>query len=483
MAHRIISYDESAWWGTTTPRRWQAEALPLALDALFNGDRGIIRAVMGAGKSILQAEIIAQLDLDRGTVVMVTVPTVHLVNQLADTLDARLGFKVKRYCTGHNDDARRGAVNVVCHGSLDRFARSLNPSDFVVWLADEAHKTEAHALLEQIRIIDPIARIGFTATPWRSNDKESISSFDCLLFDYGPAAAIADGVIVDVELMPVPGRGRHVDEITVDIAECEGEGGIVNAYDIGDAEAIASKLRAADVTAAVVHSKMTPKAIRVAVAASKSGEAKVLVHANMLSEGVDMPWLRWMVARRDVQATIRFPQEVGRVLRAFPGKRTARIYDLHNLFGRLGLTLDAALGDTPIEEKVAAAPSEEPKPPTPRVHNTTSAKIAGLPALITRLRVHLGTKYGVRFVTRPKRETFNAFTGETTINHWYNDASDKQVYLLRTLLASHGKRLPEAYKPILRQVYSGEIRVDKGQASDLITALKFLKNNPRVTWS
>ena len=40
------------------PRRWQEEALPLAISSLREGKRPIISAIMGAGKSILLAELV-----------------------------------------------------------------------------------------------------------------------------------------------------------------------------------------------------------------------------------------------------------------------------------------------------------------------------------------------------------------------------------------------------------------------------------------
>ena len=65
-------------------RRWQAEALPLALEVVQRqaGDRRVIQACTGAGKSRLIAEIVRQT---RGDVV-ITCPTEALVTQIAATL-------------------------------------------------------------------------------------------------------------------------------------------------------------------------------------------------------------------------------------------------------------------------------------------------------------------------------------------------------------------------------------------------------------
>ena len=44
-------WDNAPW----KPRRWQQEALPVAIDALKAGKKPIISAIMGAGKSVLLA--------------------------------------------------------------------------------------------------------------------------------------------------------------------------------------------------------------------------------------------------------------------------------------------------------------------------------------------------------------------------------------------------------------------------------------------
>ena len=42
------------------PRKWQKSALPVAIEALRGGKRPIISAIMGAGKSVLIAELVYQ---------------------------------------------------------------------------------------------------------------------------------------------------------------------------------------------------------------------------------------------------------------------------------------------------------------------------------------------------------------------------------------------------------------------------------------
>lgn len=473
----------AARWSTSTPRTWQTAALPIALTALTTGARGVVRAVMGAGKSILQAELIAQLDLPDNVIVVVSVPTISLVMQLAKTIEARLGCEVRRYCTGHTGTKPAGKVNVACHPSLAAFAKSVPRGASVIWIADEAHKTESVQVLTAIEGINPIARIGFTATPWRAKEDESLSSFDELIFNYGPADGIADGVVVPVQMADLSAwAGLPVDELAVAVAVEESAGGIINADGIADAMSFARRLEAAGVSCGVIHSGLPKGEVASIIARSKSGEIKVMVHVNMLAEGVDMPWLRWMIARRKVKSSVRFPQEVGRILRAYPGKESARLYDPHDLWGILSLTLDAVLGGASLLEKNDPEPSDaEPEDKTPKACDILRVRTRSPMAVtVSEVRRHFGMHHNLIFSHR--KSSFDITTGEACGSHYDAPASEPQLRYLRDLLATEGARIPERLRPPLREFYKTGEGVDKGYARDLIIALKYLKDNPRVIW-
>jgi hypothetical protein len=86
----------------------------------------------------------------------------------------------------------------------------------------------------------------------------------------------------------------------------------------------------------------------------RSGRIRALVHVQLLTEGVDLPWLQWLALRRPVGSPVRLVQEVGRVLRAWPGKTEAVLYDPHDLLGELGLVHAAALEDAQKREGASA---------------------------------------------------------------------------------------------------------------------------------
>lgn len=408
-------------WLGWTPRRWQAEALPVALDAIERGVAGVIRAATGSGKSLVQAELVAELleGLAPDERIVVTVPTQKLVRQLAATIEERVPGAVGQYyqyakqierqviitchpstyhgwvecpeCTRREagafvreiqgeelEVARRvwvesqaagvdlehacaaplshqGAIRVLAEGRLawDLLRAGLRVK---VWIADECHQTECDLLHNWARWARPERVLGFTATPWRSSEYESLTLFDELIYDYGPSCAMQDGVVVIPETRTYGGHLEECDEICVEmiqqvLAERPGAPGVVSAVTCDDADRFAEVLDQEGIRAAAIHSKIGGRDEQTErLDQLERGELDCLVHVNMLAEGVDFPWLQWLCLRRPTSSRVRFCQEVGRVVRTHPGKDGAVVLDPHDLFGSLGLDYEAVLGGELAEE-------------------------------------------------------------------------------------------------------------------------------------
>lgn len=336
-----------------TLREWQKGAIDAAALAIKDKRRGVIRAIMGAGKSVVIAQL-AELAHVTGLHVVVTVPNQELVRQLASSIERFTELVVGRW---YADERDLWPVTVVCHASLATYEAAFaekygalvvdwveHPNGYRermptaprrLWIADEAHRTECETVLAWSA---PERRVALTATPWRAEHGESISSFDEVIFEYGAEQAHADGHVVKPTLHhPTSGDVDDVVAAWSRDALAKYGGGAINASSIDDADAFAARIGATAVHSA---SSATPDDARKIIA---TGGA--VVYVDMLAEGFDCPEIRWMALRRPVKSRVRFAQEVGRGLRADRGKTTCHMLDVHDLWGVHSMDWRAALGD------------------------------------------------------------------------------------------------------------------------------------------
>ena len=537
-------------WGGLAPRAWQAEALPVALDALRERSGGVIRAVMGAGKSVLMAEVVAHrlAELGPGRRIIVTAPTQRLVDQLAATVARRVGeANVGRYYQ-HAKQIERPVIvschpslcvsDLVCptcsvdtspraslegdalaaarsafqtaavaeveplpcldpyeHGHAHRvllggLARDLVSAGLIVdtWIGDEAHKSESPIVRAFTEWCRPEAVLGFTATPWRSSPRQRLELFAELVYDYGPSAAMRDGVVVPFELIhydgppPDPEDTQAVDRAAAAMIEyhlaAHPGPGVASAVSIEDAMDFAAYLNNRGVPSSAIHSRMKRAERDDVLGALRRGELLCVVHVALLVEGVDLPWLEWLCIRRppplDTSLTpTRIPQEIGRVLRAHPGKERAFVLDLFDTLGRFSIDYEAVVGGGPEDDSpkaeldrllaaIRAALAEEGEGPG----ESSTRRHACMPAVLQWIR---------RLSLALKLRGYDEL--KTSSTEWRGEPpTDKQIdYLMgrarvaaRVAEVSHGTRL--ACREACRMATSGALK--RGDASDLITIFK-----------
>ena len=468
--------DTTAPWegAPSPPRRWQAEALPRVIAALESGTRGVVSAFMGGGKSILAAEVVHQRMqlLTEDEVVVVGAPRRKLVRQLARAVSRRCGgLLVGAFYTGAKDIEQ--PVVVTCYASARALAATLERQGRRVALlvADECHQTEADTVIEAFEVLQPAAAVGFTATPFRSQDTERLSLWDEIIYRYTYNDAIADRVVTSYRVINWDGEGRaDVDQICLEHIRAHGEGpGIVSALSIEDAESYASLLSEQGIAAAAIHSRQgEPEQTRL-ISELQAGGLSALVHVSLLAEGVDLPWLRWLCLRRPVQSKVRFVQELGRVLRAHPGKEIALIIDPHDLLGKHGLSHPERLSDALLEEGEArpgrGVPREAP---------------VGLPQMPPAVAVGDVAAYlrwvqgALERVGLPPPERFDSA-------HWHHDRpSRRQLSLLRRYTWAPGY-LPKGHRELVEQLMepTTAASLSKLDVSELICVLLMI----RGAWS
>ena len=462
---------KTAWKGSAfTPRKWQAEALPEIIKQIKGMQRPIVSAIMGSGKSVLIAELawMALDNLKPKRKIVITAPRQSLVVQLAKTIENRCGAEnVGRFFAYEKTVDKK--IIVCCNASVSNLVDNLVDNRVALLIGDEVHGTESETFKESYKILKPACAVGFTATPYRSNEKETLTLWDTVAYRYTAADALSDGVIVPWKLVTWSGenyKADNVDGICLSLIRKSGKGpGIVSALDIEDAENYAQYLNKNGYKAKAIHSKM-PKSNREAtLQALETGELDMLVHVSLLSEGVDMPWLKWICLRRPVGARVRFVQEVGRVLRAHPDKKQAVIMDPHNLFSQHGLAYPEALGEMlvvdPDEEELASLKLDEDQ--ADRVRKMPPAVAVGaLESWVTEL---LSLMRAANICKPPRDDVWSL--------EWRNNpASGKQIRRVEKMFWSTRylpKTIREDFKSICRPEQIGKFTA--GTVSDILDIL------------
>ena len=458
---------EGAPW---TPRKWQAEALPVIIEGLKARKRGVVCAVMGAGKSILQSELCYLAMQKAGErAIVVTAPKQKLVRQLAATLAARCGEdNVGTFYADKKEHDRR--IVVACNASAAKLATVLEEAgrSVALMICDEAHGTEGEKLKSSIDAIKPTSLVGFTATPFRSAESERLELFDDVFYRYTIVDATRDGVLVPMKHQPWDEHSTpEIDEACLSMVARFGVGpGIVSASSIADAEGFAEELCRAGVNAEAIHSRQKVAEREDKLERLRVGELDALVHCSLLSEGVDLPWLRWICLRRRVEARVRFLQELGRVLRIDPDPREdlgpkdeGVVMDPHMLLAKHGLTSTEAIGKALDEE----AEEDEEEPLTRKQREAAAARKDRAVAW-GMLVEHLGQVWAAMDRAGMIRR------GKWTIKNGDDPISERQIEACARLSFATAAIAP-VYRPAIRQVLELRKGLTVQQASDLLDIL------------
>lgn len=314
-----------------------------AAQAATEHGRGIIVAPTGLGKSIIAAIICDQFQVRS----VIVVPKVELKNQLTDSLREFFGEgaagplvdgKAKHWITVENIDAIKGAdltgVNMV--------------------LIDEFHRAGAAGYRKENEVNwDGIYfKLGMTATPFRSRDEERLlleSVLSQVIYRITYQQAVDKGYIVPVE-------AYYYDLPETDLPETiRSFAGVYNALIVENsyrncliahlaANLVDAKASTLILTKIVNHGERIEQLLadtghrvpfaegkkgslnRSLIADFNSGQTDGLVGTSgIMGEGVDTKRCEWVILAGLGKSKTQFMQQVGRGVRRFPGKESAKI--------------------------------------------------------------------------------------------------------------------------------------------------------------
>ena len=206
--------------------------------------------------------------------------------------------------------------------------------------------------------------IGLSATPYDNNGKV-LQGFDLHINQYDQKYMIENGYLVpplpyvlmnvelkgirktngDYNLMDLSTRFNNIETVSQVVAVTKpyiikGEQALVFCIDIQHSEAMAKAYNAAGISAAAMHSKLSPEEREQTMKAFKTGDIKLLTNPEILTTGFDHPRVDTIVLARSTQSQNLYKQMVGRGLRLSDGKESALVLDCAGVIENLGMPTD-----------------------------------------------------------------------------------------------------------------------------------------------
>ena len=330
----------------------------------------LLAAPTGSGKTVLFCYV-ASKTVARGGRVLILVHRQELLRQTSATLAA---FDIAHGLIAPGQPETADAVQVA---SVQTLVRRLDRSEWTPTLVvvDEAHHTTAQTGHGKILAHYSEARVlGVTATPQRLDGVglgiEVGGFFDSLIQGPTVAALVDQGYLSRPVVYAPPGtpdlsgvasRGgdfakdalaEAMDKprITGDAVDhyrrhCSGEPSIVFCASVAHAEHVAEAFRLEGFEAASIDGTLDDATRAQRIADLGSGALQVLTSCEIINEGTDIPRVSAAILLRPTQSLALYLQQVGRVLRTFPGKTHSTILDHVGNVHRHGLPDDDRVWD------------------------------------------------------------------------------------------------------------------------------------------
>jgi superfamily II DNA or RNA helicase len=354
--------------------RWYQEAALAAWAAA--GRRGVVALPTGAGKTRVALAAIGAV----GRAALCLVPTRVLLEQWVGEIERVLGIAAGQLGDGVH---RIGEVTVATYASAIGWAPRIGDR-FELVVVDEAHHVGRECPREVLDMLVAPARLGLSATPVEGAEVEG--AIGPLVYALGVSDLTGDA-LAELELIEVPvrldpqergmyrrlravfreaygafeaalpgrgweafvraamrtaagreamaawrasrrilayGSGKRA-ALRLLLARHAGERALIFAGDNATAYAIASELLVAPITCEIGRPERTE-----VLARFREGTAPVLVSAQVLDEGIDVPEVGLAIVVGGSGDPRRHVQRIGRVLRppAAGGDKRARVYEL-----------------------------------------------------------------------------------------------------------------------------------------------------------
>lgn len=343
---------------TASPRSlhpYQATAIAGLHAAMRTHRRVLLQLPTGAGKTVVAATIVKRA-LAKEKQVALLVHRDELLSQASRTLREE-GIPHGLIVAGQPDP-----VEPIVVASVQTLVRRLDhlPTPDLI-LIDEAHHAVAGMWERVLKAWPDAYVVGLTATPERQDGRGLSDVFQVMIIGPQTADLIAAGYLSPYRafapsmpdlsgvrtakgdfdqtgLAAVYDRPCIIGDIVAHYQRlASGKGAILFASGIEQSRHLAAAFNEAGIAAAHVDGG-TPKEERKAIIGRfAAGEVKVLCNVDLFGEGFDVPAVEAVILARPTQSLALHLQQIGRALRAAPGKEEAIILDHAGNLERHGL--------------------------------------------------------------------------------------------------------------------------------------------------
>ena len=358
---------------------YQRNAAELLREALTDTGRGQIVLATGLGKTVVLAEVVADLFRD-GLVehgrALILAHTRELVEQLHRAFWYQLPkwVRTEHFAAGEAPKLWDGII----FATVQTVASQLDAIPPVGLLViDEAHHIGASTFQQVIEGLRPRMLAGATATPWRGDGFDIDSTLGPAVVQYGIADGLQRGFLSEVDYrlsadnidwslvqdlsqhkyslsqlnrrLIIPTRDEQAARIIrATFTEEHRRAGIVFCPSIVHAEAMAGMLRQYDFRAEAISSEMEPRDRELLMARFRAGELELIASVDLFNEGVDVPDVDMVVFMRATHSRRIFVQQLGRGLRISKRKNKVVVLDFVTDLRRVAEVVEldkAARGD------------------------------------------------------------------------------------------------------------------------------------------
>ena len=377
---------------------YQREAAGLLREALTDTGRGQIVLATGLGKTVVMAEVVADLFRD-GLVkherVLVVAHTTELVEQLHRAFWYQLPkwIRTEHFGAGEEPKLWDGIIFATVQTVASR-TNVIPPVGLLI--IDEAHHIGAATFQRIIAALQPPMLAGATATPWRGDGFDIDSTLGPPVVQYGIADGLRRGFLSEVDYrlcadnidwklvqelskheyslsqlnrrLIIPTRDEQAARMIRAAFDEEGRrAGIVFCPSVVHADAMAGMLRQYSFRAEPISGDMDSRERELLMARFRAGEIDIITSVDLFNEGVDVPDVDTIVFMRATHSRRIFVQQLGRGLRVSPRKdkvvvldfvtdlrRVAEVVELDKA-SRVGCVERLGLGNRLIEFRDASA--------------------------------------------------------------------------------------------------------------------------------